>query len=158
MSDVTAPVIQILREPWADPDIALPAYETAGAAGADLRANFPTDARNGVALEPGQRALIPTGLRVAIPPGYEVQIRARSGLALKFGVAPLNSPGTVDSDYRGPIGVILINAGQERFPVAHGDRIAQMVVAPVARAAFGQVSALDDTERGSGGFGSTGRR
>ncbi|EAQ05078.1 deoxyuridine 5'-triphosphate nucleotidohydrolase [Pseudooceanicola batsensis HTCC2597] len=139
----------------ADRDIALPAYATEGAAGADLRANFPD--RGAVTLEPGARALVPTGLRMAIPEGYEVQVRPRSGLALKHGLTLPNSPGTIDSDYRGEVGVILANLGDAPFVVAHGDRIAQMVVAPVTQAAFAVVEDLVDTLRGAGGFGSTGR-
>lgn len=150
------PTIRCTRLPEADPAIPLPSYETAGAAGADLRANFPPDQRDGLTLLPGARALVPTGLRIAIPDGHEVQIRPRSGLALKHGITLPNSPGTIDSDYRGPLGVILLNAGQERFHIAHGDRIAQMVLAPVLRAQFDLVETLDDTARGQGGFGSTG--
>nr|WP_306005434.1 dUTP diphosphatase [Aquicoccus porphyridii] len=139
----------------ADRDVPLPAYETPGAAGADLRANLPERGR--VVLEPGQRALIPTGLRIEIPVGYEVQLRPRSGLALKHGITLPNSPGTIDSDYRGALGVIVMNAGQEVFEVAHGERIAQMVVAPVVQAGFVLVDTLSETARGGGGFGSTGR-
>lgn len=152
MSDVT---IRVLRDPGADPGVPLPAYQTAGAAGADIRANL-TD-RGTLTLAPGSRALVPTGLRLEIPPGYEVQVRPRSGLALKHGITLPNTPGTIDSDYRGPLGVILLNAGDAPFTVHHGDRIAQMVVAPVLRAAFHLADTLDDTARGSGGFGSTGR-
>ena len=151
------PIIRCTRTPEADFAIALPAYETDGAAGADLRANFPPDQRAGLILAPGARALVPTGLRLAIPDGYEVQIRPRSGLALKHGITLPNSPGTIDSDYRGPLGVIVLNAGQEAFHIAHGERIAQMVIAPVLRATFDLVETLDDTPRGQGGFGSTGR-
>lgn len=147
--------LELVYDAGADRDIALPSYETQGAAGADLRANFPE--RSGITLAPGVRALVPTGLRLAIPAGYEVQIRPRSGLALKHGIMLVNSPGTIDSDYRGPLGVILMNAGDEPFTVNHGDRIAQMVLAPVTRADFQLVEALDDTARGSGGFGSTGQ-
>ena len=138
----------------ADRDLGLPSYATPGAAGADLRANLPD--RGAVTLAPGARALVPTGLRLAIPEGYEVQIRPRSGLALKHGITLPNSPGTIDSDYRGPLGVIVMNAGAEAFTIAHGDRIAQMVVAPVVQAGFVLAGALDDTARGAGGFGSTG--
>ncbi|WP_188791524.1 dUTP diphosphatase [Salipiger pallidus] len=134
--------------------LGLPAYATAGAAGADLRANLPDRGR--VTLVPGERALVPTGLRLAIPEGWEVQIRPRSGLALKHGITLPNSPGTIDSDYRGPLGVIVMNAGAETFVISHGDRIAQMVVAPVVQADFAVVETLSDTVRGSGGFGSTG--
>ena len=140
----------------ADRALPLPAYATAGAAGADLCANFPPTDRAGLTLDPGARALIPTGLRMAIPDGYEVQIRPRSGLALKHGIGMANTPGTIDSDYRGPVGVILVNHGAEPFHVAHGMRIAQMVMAPVTRADCVLVDELDDTARGQGGFGSTG--
>jgi dUTP pyrophosphatase len=142
----------------ADQTLALPSYETEGAAGADLRANFGPDLRGeGVVLAPGARALIPTGLRLEIPLGFEVQLRPRSGLALKHGITLPNSPGTIDSDYRGPLGVIVMNAGDAAFHVQHGDRIAQMIVAPVVQASFQLANALSETERGSGGFGSTGR-
>ncbi len=140
----------------ADKNVALPSYETVGAAGADVRANFPDEAREGVVLKPGARALVPTGMRIEIPVGFEVQIRPRSGLALKYGITLPNSPGTIDSDYRGPLGVILMNTGQEPFHVAHGARIAQMVVAPVVQAQFSVVGDLSDSVRGEGGFGSTG--
>lgn len=141
-----------------DPGIALPAYETDGAAGADVRANFPADLREaGLTLTPGARALLPTGLRVAVPKGHELQVRPRSGLALKHGVTVANAPGTIDSDYRGPLGIILINLGDEPFHIAHGDRIAQLVLAPVVQAQITQAEDLDDTARGAGGFGSTGR-
>lgn len=139
----------------ADESLGLPSYETPGAAGADLRANFASAQRDGVQLAPGERALVPTGLRMAIPCGFEVQIRPRSGLALKHGIALVNAPGTIDSNYRGPVGVILINLGQTTVTLHHGDRIAQMVVAPVIQATF-EVGDLDETARGSGGFGSTG--
>ena len=131
-----------------------PSYETDGAAGMDLRAAVPED--QPVTLAPGARDMIPTGLQIAIPEGYEVQVRPRSGLAAKNGVTCLNSPGTVDSDYRGELKVILINNGQAPFVIRRGDRIAQMVVAPVTRATFKLVDALPGTQRGSGGFGSTG--
>jgi dUTP pyrophosphatase len=139
----------------ADRSLALPSYETRGAAGADLRANFGVDG-GAVTLAPGARALIPTGLRMALPEGVEVQIRPRSGLALKHGIGLVNAPGTIDSDYRGPVGVIVVNLGEDAFVVTHGMRIAQMVVAPVVQAAFDLVEALDETARGAGGFGSTG--
>lgn len=141
-------------EDGADRALGLPAYATSGAAGADLRANFPD--RGAVTLGPGKRVLIPTGLRLAIPDGFEVQIRPRSGLALKHGITLPNSPGTIDSDYRGPLGVIVMNAGDAPFVVAHGDRIAQMIVAPVVQARFTVSDSLGDTARGAGGFGSTG--
>ncbi|MCR9156716.1 MAG: dUTP diphosphatase [Rhodobacteraceae bacterium] len=146
--------IELTWDEGADTSLGLPVYASAGAAGADLRANFPN--RGAVVLEPGARALVPTGLRLAIPAGYEVQIRPRSGLALKHGITLPNAPGTIDSDYRGPLGVIIMNAGDQRFEISHGDRIAQMVVAPVLRAEFALVESLDDTARGAGGFGSTG--
>ncbi|ETA49254.1 dUTP diphosphatase [Ponticoccus alexandrii] len=139
----------------ADRSLGLPAYATEGAAGADLCANLPD--RGTRTLAPGARALVPTGLRLAIPEGYEVQIRPRSGLALKHGITLPNTPGTIDSDYRGALGVIVMNAGTEPFTIAHGDRIAQMIVAPVVRATFTQADSLPDTVRGEGGFGSTGR-
>lgn len=146
--------IELTWDEGADRSLGLPTYASAGAAGADLRANFPD--RGAMTLEPGARALVPTGLRLAIPEGFEVQIRPRSGLALKHGITLPNAPGTIDSDYRGVLGVIVMNAGQEAFEIAHGDRIAQMVVAPVLRASFVEVDALSDTARGAGGFGSTG--
>ena len=145
--------IRIEREDGFDASVPLPSYETAGAAGADLRANLPGGS---VRLAPGERALVPTGLKLEIPDGYEVQIRPRSGLALKQGLTLPNTTGTIDSDYRGPLGVIVLNAGQEVIEIAHGQRIAQMVVAPVVRAEFLEVSELRETARGAGGFGSTG--
>jgi dUTP pyrophosphatase len=132
----------------------LPAYMTPGAAGADICAAVDEP----VVLEPGARALIPTGFAIEVPAGYEVQIRPRSGLALKSGVTMLNSPGTIDSDYRGPVGVIIVNHGQEAHTISRGDRIAQMILAPVSRAAFAEVTELTPSERGEGGFGSTGQR
>jgi dUTP pyrophosphatase len=155
---MTAPVILILREDGADPAIPLPAYATPGAAGADLRANLPPEQRStGFTLAVGQRALVPTGLRIEIPPGYEVQIRPRSGLALTHGITLPNTPGTIDSDYRGPLGVALINLSDRAYVVAHGDRVAQMIVAPVVQASFEVATVLSDTARGTGGFGSTGK-
>jgi dUTP diphosphatase len=129
----------------------LPSYGTAGSAGLDLRADAP------VTLRPGQRALVPTGLAMAVPPGYEAQVRPRSGLALRNGVTCLNSPGTIDSDYRGEVCVILVNLGQEEVALARGERIAQLVVAPVSRAEVAEVAELPATGRGAGGFGHTGR-
>lgn len=153
------PAVAILWEDWADRSLPLPAYETPGAAGADLRANLPLECRGaGITLAPMQRAVVPTGLRIEIPPGFEMQIRPRSGLALKHGLSLPNTPGTIDSDYRGPLGVLLINLGGEPFTIHHGDRIAQAIVAPVVQARFAAVEALSDTDRGAGGFGSTGRR
>ena len=132
----------------------LPAYQTDASAGLDLVAAFDVDAPH--SLAPGDRVLVPTGLAIALPPGTEAQIRPRSGLALKHGVTVLNSPGTIDADYRGEIGVILINHGHEPFVIHRGDRIAQMVIAPVSHAQFVPVDDLDETARGRGGFGSTG--
>ncbi len=129
----------------------LPAYATDGAAGMDVVA-----AEDSV-LAPGGRAAVATGFAIAIPPGYEVQVRPRSGLALRHGITCLNTPGTIDSDYRGEVKVILANLGHEPFPIARGDRIAQLVPAPVQRAVLDEVATLDDTPRGTGGFGSTGR-
>ncbi|MEO1536571.1 MAG: dUTP diphosphatase [Pseudomonadota bacterium] len=149
------PSIRMIWAEGADQSLPLPAYETGGAAGADLRANFCN--RAPVTLTPGARALIPTGFLIEIPDGYELQVRPRSGLALKHGLSVVNTPGTVDSDYRGPLGVILINFGQEDVTINHGDRIAQAVIAHVAQARFAVVDALSDTDRGQGGFGSTGR-
>jgi dUTP pyrophosphatase len=146
--------VAVQWEEGADRALGLPTYETAGAAGADLRANFPD--RGAVTLAPSARVLVPTGLRLAIPAGYEVQLRPRSGLALKHGITLPNSPGTIDSDYRGPLGVIVLNAGTEAFEITHGMRIAQMVVAPVLQARFDLVETLEPTARGAGGFGSTG--
>jgi dUTP pyrophosphatase len=152
------PVLRLLWEDWADRTLPLPAYETPGAAGADLRANLPEDQRAaGVTLAPMERRVVPTGIRVEIPPGYEMQIRPRSGLALRHGITLPNTPGTIDSDYRGPLGVALVNLGAAPYTVQHGDRIAQMIVAPVVQVAFQVVEALGETTRGEGGFGSTGR-
>ncbi len=131
-----------------------PAYATAGAAGMDLRAAVSADAP--VTLAPGARAMIPTGFCLALPDGYEAQVRPRSGLAAKQGITCLNTPGTIDCDYRGEVSVILINLGQEAVVVSRGDRIAQMVIAPVTHAVLHEVDTLDDTARGAGGFGSTG--
>ena len=154
---VLAPQIRLRRWPGADPSVPLPAYETAGAAGADLRANFPQAQRaEGLTLAPMQRGLVPTGLAVALPEGFEWQIRARSGLALRHGLALVNGVGTVDADYRGEVGVIVINLGDAPVTIAHGDRIAQAVLMPVAQARFRLVEVLDETDRGTGGFGSTG--
>ncbi len=135
--------------------LALPAYETADAAGMDLRAAVGEDAP--VTLKPGERAMIPTGLTIALPAGHEAQVRPRSGLAAKHGITCLNTPGTIDADYRGEVKVILINLGQDAFVIKRGERIAQMVIAPVTCAELNVVATLDETLRGSGGFGSTGR-
>jgi len=135
-------------------DLPLPAYESAGAAGMDLRAALV--AGEPLTLRPGARAAVPTGLAIAVPLGFEAQVRPRSGLALRAGVAPLNTPGTIDADYRGEVKVILINHGPEDLVIRRGERIAQLVIAPVARAAWDEVENLDETARGEGGFGSTG--
>jgi dUTP pyrophosphatase len=147
------PTIAVRRLPHAE-GLPLPAYETSGSAGMDLRAAVPED--EPMILKPGARAMVPTGLCWAIPEGFEVQVRPRSGLAAKAGVTCLNTPGTIDSDYRGEVKVILINLGEQDFAVRRGDRIAQMVVAPVAQAGWIEVDGLDETPRGAGGFGSTG--
>jgi dUTP pyrophosphatase len=147
--------VRIQRLPHAA-DLPLPAYETAGAAGMDLRAAVADDAP--MTLAPGARAAVPTGFAIALPEGYEAQVRARSGLALKSGVAPLNAPGTIDADYRGEIKVILMNHAAEAFVIRRGDRIAQLVIAPVAQARWLESEDLDSTARGDGGFGSTGTR
>ncbi|BCB17285.1 dUTP diphosphatase [Bosea sp. ANAM02] len=133
-------------------DLPLPAYETEGAAGLDLRAAI----AKSVTLAPGERVLVPTGLAMQLPEGFEGQVRPRSGLALRHGVTVLNAPGTVDSDYRGEVSVVLINHGSETFTVTRGDRIAQLVVAPVAHARLSEVGTLGETARGAGGYGSTG--
>lgn len=133
----------------------LPAYETAHAAGMDLRAAVPEDAP--LTLRPGDRHAVPTGIAMAIPPGFEGQVRPRSGLSLRHGVTCLNSPGTVDADYRGEVQVILINHGPENFVVRRGERIAQLLISPVVQATWREVETLDETARGAGGFGSTGR-
>ena len=152
------PVLHIMWEEWADRTLPLPAYATIGAAGADIRANLMPDMRDaGLVLQPMQRMIVPTGFRVEIPTGFEVQIRPRSGLAVKHGISLPNTPGTIDSDYRGPLGVALINLGPVAYRIGHGDRIAQMIVAPVVQAVFEVVDALTGTARGEGGFGSTGR-
>lgn len=145
--------IQVVQEPHGA-DLPLPNYETADAAGMDLMAAVPEDQT--VTLAPGARDLLPTGLKIALPAGYEAQIRPRSGLALKQGITCLNTPGTIDADYRGEVKVILINLGQEPVTITRGMRIAQMVIAPVTRGNMVAVSSLDDTARGAGGFGSTG--
>ncbi len=134
-------------------DLEPPAYATDEAAGMDLRAAL----RESITLKPGERKLVPTGLEVALPPGFEAQIRPRSGLALRHGITLLNTPGTIDSDYRGEVKVLVVNLGSEPFEIHHGDRIAQMVVAPVSRVQVLLVPDLPDSERGDGGFGSTGR-
>jgi len=146
--------VRIKRLPHGE-GLPLPAYETAHAAGMDLRAAVADDAP--LTLQPGSWALVPTGLTMALPEGYEAQVRPRSGLAAKHGITCLNSPGTIDADYRGEVKVILINHGPELFVIRRGERIAQMIIAPVVQVTLEEVEALDDTARGAGGFGSTGR-
>jgi dUTP pyrophosphatase len=143
--------IRVRRLPH-NADLALPAYATAGAAGMDLLAAVTAP----ITIEPGKRALIPTGLAIALPPGYELQIRPRSGLALRHGIVLPNAPGTIDEDYRGEIQVIVLNAGDAAFTVERGTRIAQAVLAPVTRARWQETDSLDATSRNEGGFGSTG--
>ena len=150
MSRITAQLMQLPH----GKGLPLPSYETAEAAGMDMRAAVPEDAP--LTLNPGARELVPTGFAMAIPPGFEAQIRPRSGLALKHGIGLVNAPGTVDSDYRGEIKIILINLGREDFEISRGMRIAQMIIAPVLQVAIEPVESLDDTARGAGGFGSTG--
>jgi len=148
------PTVPIVRLPHGE-GLPLPAYETAQAAGMDLRAAVPEE--EPLTLRPGSRFPVPTGLAFALPPGFEGQVRPRSGLAFKHGVTCLNTPGTVDADYRGEVKVILINLGEEDFVIRRGERIAQLVIAPVVQAQWSEVDSLDETARGAGGFGSTGR-
>jgi len=150
---VTAPVVRFRRLDG-NADLPIPAYATSGAAGFDLRAAVPDDAP--LLLQPGERMLVPTGFACAVPHGYEMQVRPRSGLAVKHGVSVANSPGTVDSDYRGPLMVCLINLGREPFAIRRGNRIAQAVVAPAPQLTLIEAEELDATARGEGGFGSTG--
>jgi dUTP pyrophosphatase len=151
------PLVHLLWDEGADRDIPLPDYATEGAAGADIRANLAeADRATGLTLLPMQRRVIQTGFRIEIPMGYEVQIRPRSGLALHHGITLPNTPATIDSDYRGPLGIAIINLSDTPYVVDHGARIAQLVVAPVVRARFVVVGALTPTARGEGGFGSTG--
>ena len=152
---MNGPTVPITRLPHGH-DIPLPTYETAKAAGMDLRAAVPDD--EPLVLRPGDRFAVPTGLAFAQPAGFEGQVRPRSGLALKHGVTCLNTPGTVDADYRGEVKVILINHGPEDFTIRRGDRIAQLVIAPVVQSRWEEVASLDETVRGAGGFGSTGGR
>lgn len=147
------PTIPIVRLPHAE-GLPLPAYETAQAAGMDLRAAVPDDAP--LTLKPGARFAVPTGLAFALPEGFEGQVRPRSGLAAKQGVTCLNTPGTIDADYRGEVKVILINLGEEDVHIRRGDRIAQLVIAPVVQGRWQEVASLEETARGAGGFGSTG--
>jgi dUTP pyrophosphatase len=145
--------LRILRLPHAE-GLPLPAYQSAHAAGFDLVAAVPEDGT--ITLDPSDRILVPTGLVFELPQGYEAQIRPRSGLALKQGITVLNSPGTIDADYRGEVKVLLINLGAERFLIERGDRIAQAVIAPVTHVPIAEADALNETDRGDGGFGSTG--
>jgi dUTP pyrophosphatase len=146
--------VEVQRLPHGE-GLALPAYQSADAAGLDLLAAVPETAP--VTLDPGKHALVPTGLIIALPRGYEAQVRPRSGLAAKHGVTVLNAPGTIDADYRGEVSVLLINHGEAPFTIRRGERIAQMVIAPVVRVELVGVAALSATNRGDGGFGSTGR-
>ena len=151
------PVVRLIWDHWADESLPLPSYESAGAAGADLRVNFPPEVRDeGYVLQPMERCIFPTGFRMEIPEGYEGQIRPRSGAAYKRGLTVANAPGTIDSDYRGPVGMLLVNLGTEPCHVKHGERVAQLVIAPVLQAGFELVGAIGETTRGDGGFGSTG--
>lgn len=152
---MTAPVVRF-RRLEGNADLPIPAYATEGAAGFDLRAAVPDGAP--LLLRPGERHLVPTGFACAVPQGYEMQVRPRSGLAVRHGISIANSPGTVDSDYRGPLMVCLVNLGREPFAVSRGDRIAQAVVAPAPQLTLIEVEDLDATLRGEGGFGSTGIR
>ena len=152
-SDVLGPVLNLKRLPHGE-GLDLPGYETSGAAGMDLRAAVA--ANEPMVLSPGRRALVPTGFIFEVPVGFEAQIRPRSGLAFKNGITCLNTPGTIDSDYRGEVKVLLINLGDEDFVITRGMRIAQMVIAPVTQARVAEVSETSDTARGAGGFGSTG--
>jgi dUTP pyrophosphatase len=145
--------VKIQRLPHGQ-DLPLPAYQSEHAAGLDLIAAVPSDAP--LTLAPGARALVPTGIAIALPPGHEAQVRPRSGLAARHGLTVLNAPGTIDADYRGEVQVLLINLGGEAVTVTRGMRIAQLVIAPVTRAALSETASLDDTQRGKGGFGSTG--
>ncbi len=151
MSDMINPICEFIKLPHGT-DLPLPSYESDAAAGMDLRAAVTKT----VTLRPGERTLVPTGLKMALPTGFEAQIRPRSGLAYKHGITMLNSPGTIDSDYRGEVKVLAINHGDQPFDISHGDRIAQMVIAPVSQAQIREVQTLESTERNEGGFGSTG--
>lgn len=155
MTTAAAPVRVEVKQLAHGEGLPLPAYQTAHAAGLDLLAAVAQDAA--ITLQPGKYAMVPTALTIALPDGFEAQVRPRSGLAAKHGITVLNSPGTIDADYRGEIAVLLINHGASAFTIARGERIAQMVIAPVTSAELVAVDALGDTARGSGGFGSTGR-
>lgn len=156
---MNASVVRLVWQEEADRAIPLPQYGSTGAAGADIRANLPLETRtDGLTLAPNERRIVPTGLSVEIPDGLEIQLRPRSGLARDHGITLCNSPGTIDADFRGQVCVLLVNLGDRPFTVRHGDRIAQMVVAPVVRAGFAVHDTQTSTERGAGGFGSTGLR
>lgn len=152
---MTAPIVEIVRLPHGE-GLPLPAYKTTGAAGLDIAAAVPDHAPQ--TLAPGGRALVPTGLMLALPDGFEAQVRPRSGLALAKGVTVLNAPGTIDSDYRGEVMVLLVNLGDAGVEIARGDRIAQLVIAPVTQVVLSESAALKESLRGAGGFGSTGAR
>ncbi len=155
----SAPVLRVVRLPGADPEVALPAPGSEGAAGLDLRANLePGQRAEGLSLAPGARMLVPTGLAFGLPDGWEAQVRPRSGLALRHGVTVLNAPGTIDADYRGEVGVLLVNLGAAPFALGHGMRIAQVVLSPAARAEVVEAEDLPGSARGVAGFGSTGTR
>lgn len=149
---IEAPTIPVQRLPHAK-GLELPCYASSGAAGADVRAAVEAD----LELAPGERTAVPTGLAFEIPTGWEIQVRPRSGLAIKHGLTVVNAPGTIDSDYRGELRVLLVNLGRETVVIRRGDRVAQLVAAPAPQAVFSEVDAVDDTDRGAGGFGSTGR-
>ncbi len=151
--------VKVLTLEHFDSELPLPAYATAEAAGADIRASLPLDIRSqGMVIGPGERVLVPTGLAMEIPKGFEIQVRPRSGLSLKTDLLVVNSPGTIDSDYRGEVKIIIGNFGKSAFTVEHGERMAQLVLAPVIQASFIVEGDLSQTERGSGGFGSTGTK
>ena len=154
---MTIPIIKFVRQPGSDTEVQLPEYKTAGASGADIRANLPLSSRlQGVNLFPNKPELIPTGLSAQIPQGLEIQIRPRSGLALRNAVSVINSPGTIDSDYRGALGILLMNLGSEAFKVVHGQRIAQLIISAYSRVKLKKVKNLSITSRSSSGYGSTG--
>ena len=151
--------VKVLKLEHYDETLALPSYETTGAAGADIRASLPSDLRGaGLVIEPGKRVLVPTGLAMEIPHGYEIQVRPRSGLSFKTSLLVVNSPGTIDHDYRGEVKIILGNFGDSSEVITHGDRIAQFILAPVTQASYVSETSLSDTKRGTGGFGSTGTK
>ncbi|WP_112320481.1 dUTP diphosphatase [Oceanibium sediminis] len=155
---MSAVPVALTRTATADVSVPLPAYQSTGAAGMDVRANLaPENRDDGLLLAPGARLAVPTGFCIALPEGYEMQVRARSGLALKEGVIVANGPGTIDADYRGEVAILLLNTSARPFTISHGERVAQLVLAPVIRAAWDEVADLPPSRRGTGGFGSTGR-